>query len=252
MSSPGMAKTARAPCVRPRRTRRRASRGARLSLCVAALVALVAGASHAATYKWVDDKGVIHYSDKMPPDAVNRGNVELSKDGVPLRKVEPALTPEQRRAREQEEERKRQLARQQEEIDRRDRALLASYASEGEIDLARSRALGTIDAVLESTSAYTEQLRRRRAELATKIAALKNRPVPPVLSREMEGIDEELERQAGVVVQKRREIAAVNTRYDADKMRYREISASRPGSEAVPAGVVPRTASNGSPAPPRP
>src|SRR5512141_546550 len=151
-----------------------------------------AGAVHAATYKWVDEKGVIHYTDKVPPEAVNRGNVELSKDGVPVRKLDPALTPEQRRAREQEEERKRQLAKQQEETARRDRALLASYASESEIDLAKARALNTIDAVLQSTTAYTEQLTKRRVELKAKMEGYKNRPVPPVIERELESLDEEL------------------------------------------------------------
>lgn len=208
-------------------------------LVAAAICMLPPGQARATTYKWVDQNGVVHYTDKMPPDAVNRGNVELSRDGVPLRKVDPALTPEQRRAREQDEERRRQTARLAEETARRDRALLASYANEAEIDLARTRALGTIDAVLHSTSAYTEQLNRRKTELVAKIATYKNRPTPPVLERELTGIDDELGRQADLVAQKRREIAAVNAKYDADKTRYRELSLARPET-----GGLRSTASN--------
>ena len=37
-----------------------------------ALAYAAARDAHGATYKWVDEKGIIHYSDKMPPDAVNR------------------------------------------------------------------------------------------------------------------------------------------------------------------------------------
>src|SRR6266581_9592124 len=37
--------------------------------------------AHGATYKWIDEKGIIHYSDKMPPDAVNRAHVELDRQG---------------------------------------------------------------------------------------------------------------------------------------------------------------------------
>ncbi len=225
-----------------RSARRRGATGAKAAAAVA-LAALACGtyvpAASAATYKWVDDKGVVHYTDKVPPEAVNRGNVELSKDGVPLRKVDPALTPEQRRAREQEEERKRQVAKQQEETARRDRALLASYASESEIDLAKARALNTIDAVLQSTTAYTEQLTKRRVELKAKMEGYKNRPVPPVIERELEGLDEELARQAEVVAAKRKEIAGVTARYDADKTRYRELTVGKtPGEIAASTGIT--------------
>src|SRR5437868_14098297 len=54
---------------------------------------------HGATYKWVDDKGIVHYSDKMPPDAVNGAHVELDRQGRQLTKVDRALTPEALRAR---------------------------------------------------------------------------------------------------------------------------------------------------------
>src|SRR6266545_8127134 len=73
--------------------------------------------SLAATYKWVDEKGVIHYTDKLPPEEVNKANVELNKQGIPVKKTEPAPTPEQRRAKAFEEEQQKQLAKQQEEAE---------------------------------------------------------------------------------------------------------------------------------------
>ena len=62
----------------------------------AAIALLVAGGvlfamapgARAALYKWTDDRGVTHYSDKMPPDAVNRASVELNRDGTTVRKRE--------------------------------------------------------------------------------------------------------------------------------------------------------------------
>lgn len=188
-----------------------------------------------ATYKWVDDKGVVHYTDKVPTDAVDRGNVEISKDGVALRKVDPALTAEQRRAREQEEERRKVVNKQQEDVARRDRALLASYASEGEIDLARNRVLNTIDAMLQSANAYSEQIDKRKGELAVKMATYTNRPVPAVFEREFESLNEELGRQAELVVIKRKEMTAVNARYDADKARWRELSIAKPPNGTIAA-----------------
>ena len=59
--------------------------------------------------------------------------------------------------------------------------------------------------VLESASAYTDQLSRRKAELEKKIAGYGSRAVPAVLEREHEGITEELGRQAELIALKRKE-----------------------------------------------
>lgn len=209
-------------------------------LLFAAAFGLAANSLAAALYKWVDEKGVVHYTDKMPPEAVDRGTVELSKQGVAIKKVDPALTAEQRRAKEQEEERKRSLAKQQEEVARRDRALLASYTSEGEIDLARQRAINAIDSVVQSSAAYTDRANKRKAEVQQQMATFtsQKRPVPPVLEREFESLNEELDRQAEVVSIKRKEAAAINAKYDADKARWRELAAQR-AAEAASASMAP-------------
>ena len=195
-----------------------------LALGMAVLLPCTAPAS-AAMYKWVDDKGVVHYTDKVPPDQVDRSTVELNRQGVPVKRTDAAPTLEQRRARALEEERRRQASRQQEEVSRRDRALLASYTSEGEIDLARNRALGTIDAALQSATAYSDRLKQRKVELEAKRTQYKQ-SIPPVLEREYENITDELARQGELIVQKRKEMASVAARYDADKLRYRELSAA--------------------------
>ena len=128
----------------------------------------VAGTARAAMYKWVDEKGVVHYTDKMPPEAVDKANVELNKEGIPIKRTDKALTPEQRRAIEQEAERAKETARAQEEIARRDRALVSSYTSEAEIDLARNRSLQTINNVILSSQAFSEQLSKRKVDVEAK------------------------------------------------------------------------------------
>ncbi len=155
--------------------------------------------------------------------AVNKGNVELNKQGVTIRKTEPALTPEQRRAREQEAERQQQLAREQEIIDRRDRALLSTYTTENEIDLARNRSLNTIEAQVQSSMAYTVVLNKRKDELDARKKAAGDKPLPPVQERELASVNSELAKQVALVEAKQKEIAAVNARYDADKARWREL-----------------------------
>jgi hypothetical protein len=238
-----------------------------LVFAAAALCAALFAASsaHAATYKWVDDQGIVHYTDKIPLEAVNKGNTELNKQGLQVKKNDAALTPEQRRAKELEDERQKLLVKQREDVERRDRALLNTYTTEGEIDLARSRALTTIDSQIVSAQAYTTQLSKRKLELEQRKTALGDKPVPAVIERELGTIDTELEKQNELMSSKKKEAALVTARYDADKQRWHELrlaaevsNAARANSEAsnatrtngnaaraanvVPAVAVPPTA----------
>ncbi len=161
--------------------------GAALAAC--ALLAS-SGAAHAATYKWVDEKGVVHYTDKMPPEDVNKGTVELNKQGVPVKKTDPAPRPSSCARRRRRTSGRGRIVKEREERARRDRALLSSYTSESEIDLARNRSLRTIESVVQSSKAYTEQLAKRKASLeAKKKTEFANKPMPPTMERELETIN---------------------------------------------------------------
>ena len=206
---------------------RRGAMALAMVLLAASAVMSGAGPARAAMYKWVDEKGVVHYTDKLPPEAVDKANVEFGKQGIPVKKTEKALTPEQRRAMAEDEERQRQVAKQQEEIARRDRALLSSYTSEAEIDLARNRSLQTINNVVQSTLAFSEQLNKRKVDAEAKKVEFKGKPVVAALDRELESIDAELARQADIIAQKKRETEAVIAKYDADKQRWRELVATK-------------------------
>jgi Domain of unknown function (DUF4124) len=218
--------------------RRRAFARDALPLAGAVLLAtallFAPGPARSTTYKWIDDKGVVHYTDTMPPEAVNKGSIELNKQGIPVKKTEPALTPEQRRLREVEDARLREIAKAQEEINRRDRALLSSYTTESEIDLTKQRALASVESVVQSARAYGDQLTQRKAEIDAQKASYGSRPVPPALDRELEGISTELARQNDLIALKKREADALVARYDADKLRWRELVASK--STLLPVG----------------
>jgi len=197
-----------------------------LALVAGAALLALSGHARAALYKWVDEHGEVHYSDKVPPEAVNKGNVELNKQAVPIKKTEAAPTPEQLKAKAVDDERQRALAKQQEEINRRDRALLASYTSENEIDLARTRAMQTIDNVMQSAQAYSAQLVKRRESVVAKKTAAGDK-APANLDRELEMLNGEIERQADLIAQKKREAATVTAKYDADKARWHQLVAAK-------------------------
>jgi hypothetical protein len=194
-------------------------------LFLAAALAAVAAPAFAATYKWVDENGKVHYTDKLPPEQIEKGSTQLDKHGVTVKRIEPAPTAEQKRAKAEQEAREKQLVKERELIDRRDRALLSTYTMESEIDLARRRALATIDQQIQSSTAYTVQLNKRKEELEARKKAAKD-AAPPVMDRELANLDIELARQADLVAAKQKEVVLVNVRYDADLKRWRELRAA--------------------------
>jgi Domain of unknown function (DUF4124) len=205
--------------------------------CFAAWLALGAlPAAAAGVYKWIDDQGIVHYSDQMPADAVNKGGVMIDKQGRQIKKIDPTLTPAQAKAKETEDERQRLMAKAQEEKSRRDTALMHSYTSEEEIDFARTRALLAIESQLKSAETYTADLTKRQQELRKDKLAYGTKPVPATLDTELTGLDEELARQEKVLAQRRAEITAINAKYESDKLRWREIRADQ-GKPAAPAAA---------------
>ena len=201
-------------------------------------LALAAGHATAATYKWVDEKGVTHYTDKMPPEAVNKSNVELNREGIPVKKTAPAVTPEQVKAREAEAERARQGAQQEQAQARKDRALLDSYTTEADIDLARNRSLTIIENTLQSAEASRVRLVKRRDELLASKQSLAGKPVPPNLERDLATAETDLARQDDFIARKKQEQVAVAARYDSDKLRWQALKSGNTKMPPEPAPVA--------------
>lgn len=203
-------------------------------LAAALLVAPAATAQQ--LYKWTDEKGVVHYTDKAPEA---RGGTVLDKQGRPVRTIEAPLTPEQLKVREAEKERERADAREKESAARRDRALLSSYTTEAEIDLARARASATYETQIQSAQAYLAQLTKRKKDIDARKARLGDKPIPHQLELESAGVDSEYAKSSDLVALRKRELAQVIARYEADKQRWRELKTREDANTAAQAANRP-------------
>jgi uncharacterized protein DUF4124 len=214
---------------------------ARATIVFAAMVctgvALAAG-----TYKWTDEQGVVHYSDKAPPETPAKGATVLDKQGRAVKKIEPPLTPEQLKAKADEDERQRALAKAKDEQARKDRALMQSYTSEDEIDIARGRAVSTIESQIKSAQAFSADLTRRQQTIAKQKAGYGAKPIPIELERESASVDSELSRQTVLVRQKQEELALATAKYDTIKQRWREIVADQDRAAAAAAAAAEQAA----------
>lgn len=180
-------------------------------------------------YKWVDAQGRTHYGDTLPQRATGRANVELDKQGLAIKQNAGALTPEQRQQRAAEQVRRQQELQAKTEQKRRDTALLNTYTSPAEIDLARDRSLEQAKSTIKGSQIQLSQLRAQQAQLDQQMAliARSKRPIPSHITAAQDGNAREIARMEGVIAQKNKEIAGIRGRFDADKARFIELTSPR-------------------------
>ncbi len=188
------------------------------------LLAVAALPAQAKLYKWVDENGKVHYTDTLPPASASQGNAELSKGGSVVRKTESAEEKRKRLAAEAEAAERRKVAAEQA---RKDRALLATFTSEKEIDLARDRALEHHNLLIKSAQARLKQLEPSSKELGEKIAAASKtgKPVPDHLRQQHEAKLAEVEEARRTIKTNEEAMVKVRERYEAEKLRFRELTA---------------------------
>lgn len=193
------------------------------------LIALIVGVTFslpatAKMYKWVDDKGTTHYGETVPPEYANKDRVELEKGRV-IKKVE-VLTPEERLAQKEAEAKKRDEDKVALEQKRRDTTLTNTYSNEAEIDLARKRNLQQVEARIASHQSQLKMANNNLASLQqesekfTKV----HKPIPDSLQEELQQSTTQTAKLQKNLDKSLSEKAAVEARFDADKVRYKELT----------------------------
>src|SRR3989338_8975434 len=173
-------------------------------------------------YKWVDDKGVTHYGETIPPEYAHRDREELNKAGRVVEKKE-VLTPEERHAKELEDIKKREDEEAVLEQKRRDKALLNTYSSVKEIDLARARNLQQVEARLNSISSQIKMAGDNLAGLQKEADgyARASKQIPASLQEDLQESQARLTKLKQDMEKSKAEKATVEARYDAEKTRYK-------------------------------
>jgi hypothetical protein len=197
------------------------------------LVALIAGVTlsfpvAAKLYKWVDDNGTTHYGETIPPEFANKDRVELNQAGRVI-KSEEVITPERRRAKEQEDAKKRDDANAALEQQRHDRTLINTYNSVKEIDLARIRGLQQVDARINVISSYIKTANDNLLALQVEADnfAKANRKIPESLREDLQDAQARLTKLQQDLEIPKADKSALEARFDADKARYIELTGKK-------------------------
>ena len=197
------------------------------ALIAAPLVAQAQQLQGPVTYRCTAKDGKKYRSDTVPPQCLGQPIELLNAQGFVVKRIDPAGDERERAAKETEAVKKRELEAANKDIDRRNRALLATYTSERDIESARARALADNQKQASVVEQKIAEIKQKRARYEKELALYqekKDKGSPPaVLKENISNADMDLQVQEDLVAQKRKEAEAINAKYDDDKKRFREL-----------------------------
>ena len=139
-------------------------------------------------FRWVDEKGEVHYTEYLPPEQATRGGKKINEKGMTVETLAGAKTPEQR---EQEGRLKRlhaSLVRVVGEQAERDDVLLRTFRSVEDIQQTLQGKLTTLDSLMQVVQTNRERQTAKLDALQKRAADLERigKPVPEKLKQEIE------------------------------------------------------------------
>jgi hypothetical protein len=142
--------------------------------------------------------GKKYYGAAIPNQCIGQSVEELDKNGNLVRRIENR-SAEDKAAKKAEEKKKAEEAAVKKEEDRRNRALLATYSSEKDIEEARGRALADNQVAITDTTRRIEEIKKRQAQLNTEMEFYKKNPAPVKLQNDVKAAQTDLEAQQNLL-----------------------------------------------------
>jgi hypothetical protein len=203
----------------------RGQHGHALMVVLLTLGLLSLGAQAQQLYRWVDDSGKVHFSDRLPPEATDKARVELSEEGLPVREVERAKTREEWL---QEQELERLRKEQQALIDKQrkqDEILLRSYRSADDLIMMRDGKIAAIDVMIQQIKGNIRRLQNRINRLQADAADLERtgKPIHPSLERDIASTKESIEGDLTVILRHERTKQGIYEKFAEDLERFRRL-----------------------------
>lgn len=181
-------------------------------------------------YRWVDDQGVVHYGDRVPPEYADRDRDLLNSQGVAVGSQEGVLTEEERAEIARREALEEDARQARAESARRDQVLLDTYLSVGEIEQLRDRRLELLEAQIRVTEHYLNNLRKRLARLQREASDYKPYSDDPQAPEVPEALGLELSRTIASIslyertlTRSRTERESLSEAFARDIERFKEL-----------------------------
>ncbi len=169
-------------------------------------------------YRWTDEEGNVHYTDRIPPQYVEQGYRVISEQGLTIKTIaskkdEPKPDPDEA------------LKKELEAKIKEDKSLLSTYSDESEILLIRDRKLQDIKAVITLRQESIRKLEKSFIEY-TRTASdyeKKNKAIPEELQQDIKATEEQISAYQNIVEEEKQKLIDTQAHFAELVERYRNI-----------------------------
>ena len=198
-----------------------------LRMIMLLLLALPLAAQAQTTYRCTSKDGKKYYGSTIPMQCMGVVVEQPSKQGTVIKRIDPHAAEKEKAEKEAAAKKKEEDVVSREE-QRRNRALLATYTSERDIEEARQRALADNQKAVAEVQAKIDTIKRNRAKYDKELEFYQDKnkkgATPPAkLAQDIKNSEIDLKAQEDLLTVKQKEVVAINARYDEDKKRYIEL-----------------------------
>jgi hypothetical protein len=181
------------------------------------------------TYRCTAKDGKKYYGSAIPMQCMGQPIEQLNKQGLVVRRIDPEGDEKERAEKAAEAAKNREEESVHREEQRRNRALLATYTSERDIEDARHRALADNQKAVREVEVKIEAIKKRRAgydkEMEFYTDSKKGTTKAPAkLLEDIKNAEIDLKAQEGLLTAKKKEVDGINAKYDEDKKRFIQLT----------------------------
>ena len=192
-------------------------------VCATLLTVGVSVGAGRTLYKWVDNQGITHYGDRVPPEFAGQEQHLMNTQGVEVGRVDAQRTPEQQAL----EDQKRQAV---EDRAARDKNLLTTYSTVAEIERLRDQRLLLIHDQIKVRSDFLDSSNGRLKKLqanAERFRPYNTDPKAPPMSdqaaEDLVRLSNDIRTQQQNLTELRGEETTMKKQFESDISRFKEL-----------------------------
>ncbi|HEY0178023.1 MAG TPA: DUF4124 domain-containing protein [Dokdonella sp.] len=178
-------------------------------------------------YKWRDAAGELHYGDALPADAAKYGYDVVNAQGIVVRHVERAKTPEEQAAASAELAKTQAAQADADARSRADAQLLAGYPTEADLDRAQKQKLELLDQQANAARVSLRSQEQALGEMLDRAAEVERggKALPEAQARQLADLRRQVEELRLAVTRRESEREQALAQFAQETARYRALKA---------------------------
>ena len=174
---------------------------------------------------WVNHEGIRECGNRVPPEYIQQGYMEIDKEGIVRDVKERAKTPEELAEAKRLAKLKAAEQKQKAEQETRDRVLLQTFSSVSDIERARDVRITALEAAINLSGIRNENIRLKLNDYIKRAADRERtgQAPTPALLEDIEALRGQIENNVRFIAEKRIEQEQIRQAHALDIKRYKRL-----------------------------